>query len=129
MKKILTYGTFDLLHLGHIRLLREAKKLGDYLIVGLSTDDFALFKGKHTFYNYEQRKTILEAIKYVDEIVQIHSFEEEKKFAINLKPDVFIIGNDYKGKFDYLKDYNTEVVYIERMPNISSSKIKETFNL
>ena len=129
MKKILTYGTFDLLHLGHIRLLREAKKLGDYLIVGLSTDDFALFKGKHTFYNYEQRKTILEAIKYVDEIVQIHSFEEEKEFAINLKPDVFIIGNDYKGKFDYLKDYNTEVVYIERMPNISSSKIKETFNL
>ena len=125
MKKVITLGTFDLLHYGHIRLLKRAKELGDYLIVGLSSDEFALFKGKKTVFNYEERKEILESIKYVDEIFYVDSYYNEIMEIIKHKPDVFVIGDDYKGKFDMLKDFGMEVKYLERTPDVSSSMVRK----
>ena len=125
MKKVITYGTFDLLHYGHINLLRRAKEQGDYLIVALSTDEFnEKGKGKKSYFDYEKRKTLLEAIKYVDLVVKEEDWEQKpediKKYGI----DVFVIGDDWEGKFDYLKEY-CEVVYLKRTPEISTTKIKE----
>ena len=125
MKKVLTFGTFDLLHYGHIRLLKRAKEYGDYLIVGLSSDEFALFKGKKTYFNYNQRKEILSSIKFVDEIIFTTSFEHERELAKEMKPDVFVIGDDYVGKFDTLKEWGIEVIYLSRTPEISTSDIKK----
>lgn len=122
---ILTVGTFDLLHYGHINLLKKAKELGDYLIVGLSSDDFAKYKGKQTYFNYEKRKEMLEAVKYVDEVFYVDSFYNEIIETIERKPDIFVIGDDYKGKFDRLKDFGIKVVYFERTPGISSTQIRE----
>lgn len=123
MKKILTYGTFDLLHKGHIRLLERAKALGDYLIVAVSTDEFNAQKGKCAYFNYEERREILEAIKYVDLIISEHDWEQKVTDIIEHEVDVFVMGDDWKGKFDYLKEY-CEVVYLPRTPGISASKIK-----
>jgi glycerol-3-phosphate cytidylyltransferase len=125
MKKVVTLGTFDLLHYGHVMLLKRAKELGDYLIVGLSSDEFALFKGKKTYFNFEERKMILEAIKYVDEIFYVDSYYNEVMNIIQLKPDIFVIGDDYKGKFDMLQNFGIKVVYLKRTPEISSSQIKK----
>ncbi len=126
MKKVITYGTFDLLHYGHINLLERAKKLGDYLIVALSSDAFnEKEKHKITYQSFEERKRLLQAIRYVDEIIEENSWEQKvsdvKKYGI----DVFVIGEDWKGKFDFLKEEGVEVVYLERTPEISSSLIKE----
>lgn len=130
MKKIITYGTFDLLHYGHINLLRRAKELGDYLIVGLSTDEFNKFKkNKVSYFKYEERKAILEAIKYVDEVIPEEEWEQKKEDVHKYDIDTFVIGDDWKGKFDFLKDEGIEVVYLSRTPEISSTKIKkELFN-
>jgi glycerol-3-phosphate cytidylyltransferase len=124
MKKVITYGTFDLLHYGHIRLLKRAKELGDYLIVGLSTDEFnQLQKYKESYNSYEERKYILEAIRYVDEVIPEQNWEQKaqdiKKYNIN----TFVMGSDWQGKFDFLKPY-CEVIYLSRTPGISTSKIK-----
>lgn len=130
MKKVLTYGTFDLLHYGHIRLLKRAKELGDYLIVALSTDEFNLGKGKKSYYNYETRRELLESIKYVDMIIPEETWEQKiddiKKYDI----DVVVMGNDWAGsdKFDYLKEF-CEVVYLERTPEISTTKIKSDLKI
>lgn len=123
MKKVITYGTFDLLHKGHIRLLERAKSLGDYLIVGLSTDEFNRLKNKEAYYDYEHRKFILEAIKYVDEIIPEDNWEQKVEDVLNHEIDVFAMGNDWKGKFDFLKPF-CEVIYLERTENISTTKIK-----
>lgn len=123
MKKVITYGTFDLLHKGHIRLLERAKSLGDYLIVGLSTDEFNRLKNKKAYYDYEHRKFILEAIKYVDKIIPEDNWEQKVEDVLNHEIDVFAIGDDWKGKFDFLKPF-CEVIYLERTENISTTKIK-----
>ncbi|SHF50683.1 glycerol-3-phosphate cytidylyltransferase [Caloramator proteoclasticus] len=127
MKKVITYGTFDLLHYGHINLLKRAKEFGDFLIVGLSTDEFNLIKGKKAYFNYEQRKVLLESIKYVDYVIPETCWEQKmidiKKYNI----DVFVIGDDWEGKFDFLKDI-CEVIYIPRTPEISTTKIKLDLN-
>ncbi|WEV40170.1 glycerol-3-phosphate cytidylyltransferase [Lactobacillus sp. ESL0684] len=125
MKKIITYGTFDLIHYGHIRLLKRAKELGDYLIVGLSTDEFNEFqKHKESYNSYQERKCILEAIRYVDEVIPEKDWNQKitdiKKYQI----DTFVMGNDWQGKFDFLKPY-CQVVYLPRTPGISTSKIKK----
>ncbi len=124
MKKVITYGTFDLLHVGHINLLRRAKELGDYLVVALSSDEFNAIKNKKSYYPYEDRKIILEAIKYVDEVIPEYTWEQKIDDVINHKIDVFVMGDDWKGKFDFLKDY-CEVVYLPRTEGISTTKIKE----
>ena len=127
MKKEITYGTFDLFHVGHVNILKRAKEKGDYLIVGLSTDEFNKIKGKQSIIPYEQRKKILEAIKYVDEVIPENNWEQKKEDIKKYKIDIFVMGNDWKGKFDFLKEL-CEVEYLERTPDISSTEIKEVLN-
>jgi glycerol-3-phosphate cytidylyltransferase len=123
MKKIITYGTFDLLHVGHVRLLQRAKTLGDHLIVGLSTDEFNAMKHKSSFLPYEQRKEILESIRYVDLVIPETCWEQKVSDVQEYKADIFVIGDDWAGEFDFLKDY-CEVVYLPRTLDISSSSLK-----
>lgn len=125
MKKVLTYGTYDLLHKGHINLLRRAKELGDYLIVGLSTDEFNKIKNKEAFYNFEDRKLILESIKYVDLVIPENNWEQKIDDIKKYKVDIFTIGDDWKGKFDFLKAY-CNVIYLSRTKGLSTTKVKET---
>ncbi|CUO14056.1 Glycerol-3-phosphate cytidylyltransferase [Turicibacter sanguinis] len=124
MKRILTYGTYDLLHWGHINLLKRAKQNGDYLIVGLSTDEFNQIKNKKAYHSYEVRKTMLEAIRYVDLVIPESDWEQKIQDIKDLKVDVFVMGDDWKGKFDYLEDY-CEVIYLPRTEGISTTKIKK----
>ena len=125
MKRVITYGTFDLLHYGHINLLRRAKALGDYLIVALSTDEFNLNeKGKKCYFTYEQRKALLEAIRYVDLVIPEKEWGQKVKDVRDYQADIFVIGDDWQGKFDFLKDSGVEVVYLPRTPEISTTQIK-----
>ncbi|ATF25751.1 glycerol-3-phosphate cytidylyltransferase [Brochothrix thermosphacta] len=124
MKKIITYGTFDLLHWGHIRLLERAKQLGDHLTVAISTDEFNLIKHKEAYHSYEHRKYILEAIKYVDEVIPENDWEQKVKDVDAHDIDIFVMGDDWKGKFDFLSE-QCEVVYLDRTEGISTSMIKE----
>jgi glycerol-3-phosphate cytidylyltransferase len=123
-KTVLTYGTYDLLHIGHINLLKRAKVIGDYLIVGLSTDEFNKIKNKDCFLSYEQRKAVLEAIRYVDKVIPEENWEQKIKDIKKYKVDIFVMGDDWKGKFDDLKKY-CEVIYLPRTKNISTTCLKE----
>ena len=130
MKRILTYGTFDLLHYGHIRLLKRAKALGDYLIVAVSTEEFNELKGKKTYHNYETRKKMLEAIRYVDLVIPEENWEQKINDVREFHVDTVVMGSDWAGsdKFEYLNDY-CEVVYLDRTEGISTTKIKEDLKL
>jgi len=123
MKKVITYGTFDLLHWGHINILRRAKEMGDYLVVAISTDEFNRLKHKEAYHNYENRKMILEAIRYVDEVIPENDWEQKIQDVQNHGIDLFVMGDDWAGEFDFLKDY-CEVVYLSRTEGISTSQIK-----
>lgn len=129
MRRVITYGTFDLLHYGHINLLRRAKELGDYLIVGLSTDEFNILKSKKSYFTYEQRKLLLEAIRYVDMVIPEETWEQKVSDAKKYQIDTFVIGDDWKGKFDFLQDVGVDVVYLTRTPEISTTQIKNDLNL
>lgn len=124
MKSILTYGTFDLLHIGHVRIIKRAKSLGDKLIVGLSSDEFNSLKGKKAVYSYQERKEILESLEDVDLVIKEDSWEQKiddiKKFNI----DILVMGDDWDGKFDYLKKY-CKVLYLKRTENISTTEVRE----
>ena len=123
MKRVITYGTFDLLHYGHINLLKRAKALGDYLIVALSTDEFNWEqKRKKAYFSYEARKQLLEAIRYVDLVIPEESWEQKRTDAREYHVDTFVIGDDWTGKFDFLR---VEVVYLPRTPEISTTQIRE----
>lgn len=124
MKRVMTYGTFDLLHYGHINILKKSKNLGDYLIVGLSSDEFNEIKGKKSVMSYEERKEILDNIKYVDKVIKESNWEQKIEDIIKYNIDIFVIGDDWEGKFDYLKEY-CEVVYLPRTKSISTTLIKE----
>lgn len=128
MKKVITYGTYDLLHAGHINLLRRAKEYGDYLLVVLSTDEFNALKHKTAYHSYEDRKLILEAIRYVDEVIPEKSWDQKISDVVDNNIDVFVMGNDWEGQFDFLKDY-CEVVYLPRTEGISTTKIKQDLGL
>ena len=124
MKKVITDGTFDLLHYGHVRLLKRARALGDYLIVGLSTDEFNEFKKHKEAYNsYAERKYILEAIRYVDKVIPEEDWGQKISDVKKYDIDTFVMGDDWQGQFDFLKPY-CKVVYLPRTPGISTSKIK-----
>ena len=126
MKRVITYGTFDLLHYGHISLLRRAKALGDYLIVALSTDEFNWGeKGKKCYFSYEQRKELVESVRYVDLVIPEVCWGQKRTDAKEYHVDTFVIGDDWMGKFDFLKEDGVEVVYLPRTPEISSTKIKK----
>ena len=124
MKKVITYGTFDLLHTGHINILRRAKALGDYLIVAVSTDEFNMLKHKEAYHSFEERKQILEAIKYVDEVIGEDTWDQKVDDVKKYNIDTFVMGNDWEGEFDFLKEY-CEVVYLPRTSGISTTKIKD----
>ena len=125
MRKIITYGTFDLLHYGHINLLRRAKELGDYLIVALSTDEFNWnSKQKKCYFNYEKRKMLLEAIRYVDLVIPEENWEQKISDVQEFKVDTFVIGNDWEGKFDFLEEF-CQVVYLPRTEEVSTTQIKK----
>ena len=125
MTRVITYGTFDLLHYGHINFLRRAKALGDYLIVALSTDEFSYReKNKKCYFNYEQRKALLESLRFVDLVIPEESWEQKVRDVHELRVDTFVIGDDLEGDFDYLENEDVDVVYLQRTPEISSDKIK-----
>lgn len=124
MKRIITYGTYDLLHYGHINLLKRAKEFGEYLIVALSTDAFNWNeKEKRCYFSYEERKQLLESIRYVDLVIPEENWEQKINDIQLYKIDTFVMGDDWRGKFDFLKDY-CEVVYLPRTPEISTTQIK-----
>ena len=126
MKRVITYGSFDLLHYGHINLLKRAKELGDYLIVCLSTDEFnEQRKHKQAYFSYEKRKMLLEAVRYVDLVIPEENWEQKVSDIHEYHVDVFAMGDDWKGKFDYLQQEGVEVVYLPRTPEISTTQIKQ----
>jgi len=125
MKRVITYGTFDLLHYGHINLLRRAKQIGDYLVVCLSTDEFnSREKNKKTYFSYNERKQLLEAIRYVDLVIPEESWEQKENDIDKYEIDIFAMGDDWEGKFDFLKQ-KCEVIYLPRTEEISTTKIKD----
>ncbi|MBR1820086.1 MAG: glycerol-3-phosphate cytidylyltransferase [Clostridia bacterium] len=129
MKRVITYGTFDLLHYGHINLLRRAKALGDYLIVALSTDEFnRVEKNKKCYFSYEERKLLLESIRYVDLVIPEENWAQKRTDVHLFCVDTFVMGDDWEGKFDFLKEEGCEVVYLPRTPEISTTQIKKDLN-
>jgi glycerol-3-phosphate cytidylyltransferase len=125
MKKvIITYGTFDMFHIGHLKLLERLKKYGEYLIVAVSTDEFNEEKGKQTIISYEQRAEIVKAIKYVDLVIPEYTWEQKIDDIKQYNVNIFAMGDDWKGKFDYLQNF-CQVLYLERTTNISSTHLKE----
>lgn len=130
MKRILTYGTYDLLHYGHIRLLKRAKALGDYLIVAISTEEFNAIKGKKAYHNFSTRKEMLEAIRYVDLVIPENNWDQKRDDVLKYYVDTVVMGSDWVGyeKFENLKDI-CEVVYLDRTEGISTTKIKEELHL
>jgi glycerol-3-phosphate cytidylyltransferase len=123
VRRVITYGTFDLFHIGHLNLLRRARELGDYLVVAVSTDEFNAGKHKQCVYPYEHRASIVEAITYVDMVIPETSWEQKTEDVRNFGIDVFVIGEDWKGEFDFLKEL-CEVVYLSRTEYISTTHIK-----
>ncbi|MGO1398351.1 Glycerol-3-phosphate cytidylyltransferase [Brevibacterium sp. Mu109] len=123
MRRVITYGTFDLLHYGHIRLLQRCKAQGDYLVVALSTDEFNDGKGKKSYFSYDDRRNMLEAIRYVDLVIPEESWEQKLTDVDKYHIDTFVMGDDWTGEFDFLKD-KVDVVYLPRTPEISTTQIK-----
>ena len=128
MKRILTYGTYDLLHWGHINILRRARAEGDYLVVALSTDEFNASKGKKSYHDYETRKMMLEAVRYVDLVIPEENWNQKETDVKEYQIDTFVMGDDWNGKFDFLKD-QCEVIYLPRTPEISTSQIKQDLKI
>ena len=119
LKRVITYGTFDLLHYGHINILKKAKELGDYLIIALSTDEFNLKeKNKKCYFNFEKRKQLVEAVRYVDLVIPETCWEQKRTDIHEYHVDIFVMGDDWKGKFDFLRDEGIEVYYFPRTPHI-----------
>lgn len=125
MRRVITYGTFDLLHYGHIELLKRARALGDYLVVAISSDQFNDIKGKKSFFDFEHRRRMLEAVRYVDLVIPENNWEQKPDDIRNLNIDVFVMGDDWSGKFDEQLGELCEVVYLPRTPDISTTDIKQ----
>ena len=123
MKKIITYGTFDLFHYGHLKILERARQLGDYLVVAVSTDEFNHIKGKKCVYPFEHRAEIVRAVRFVNEVIPEENWEQKRNDVLKHGIDILVMGSDWDGKFDDLKDI-CEVIYLPRTPDISSTDIK-----
>ncbi|MFA0438165.1 adenylyltransferase/cytidyltransferase family protein [Vibrio breoganii] len=123
MVTVITYGTFDLFHVGHVRLLQRLSKLGDRLVVGISSDQFNEKKGKKSFFSYQERAEIVAACKYVDEVFPENNWEQKADDINIYSADIFAMGDDWVGKFDYLNKY-CKVVYLRRTEDISTTEIK-----
>ena len=126
-KIVLTYGTFDMFHIGHLNLLNRLKRLGDKLIVAVSTDEFNSIKGKKTLIPFEQRALIVQNIKCVDMVISEKNWEQKIDDIKKYNVDIFAIGDDWQGKFDFLKNH-CEVIYLRRTQNISTTELKKELN-
>lgn len=124
MKTVITYGTFDLFHVGHVRLLKRLSELGDRLLVGVSSDEFNERKGKSSFFSYEERAEIVASCKYVDEVFPECDWEQKLDDIAKFNVQIFAMGNDWEHKFDYLSKY-CDVIYLERTEDISTTRIKK----
>lgn len=122
-KRVLTYGTFDLFHYGHVRLLRRLSAMGDRLIVGVSTDEFNARKGKTAVMPYAQRREILEACRFVDRVIPEHDWDQKRTDIVNHNIALFAMGDDWTGQFDDLSDL-TQVLYLPRTPEISTTDVR-----
>lgn len=127
MKTVITYGTFDLYHVGHVKLLKRLSELGDRLIVGVSTDEFNESKGKSSFFSYSERFEIVSSCKYVDLVIPESNWEQKRNDILKFDADIFAMGDDWFGKFDDLSDI-CEVKYLERTKDISSTSIKASLS-
>lgn len=125
MKTVITYGTFDLFHVGHLRILTRAKALGNRLIVAVSTDEFNFVKGKSSVIPYASRAEIVAGLSCVDQVIPEENWDQKISDIKNWSVDVFVMGHDWGGKFDYLSDY-CEVTYLDRTSGVSSTMIKRT---
>jgi len=123
MKTVLTYGTFDLFHIGHVRLLKRLRAMGDRLVVGCSSDEFNNSKGKKSIFSYEERAEILSSSKYVDLVFPEHTWDQKAKDIQDNQVSIFAMGDDWSGKFDHLSNL-TEVYYLPRTEGISTTDIK-----
>ena len=121
--RILTYGTFDLFHVGHVRLLKRLSQLGDEVIVGCSTDEFNAQKGNQTVIPFAQRKECLEACRYVTKVIAEHDWDQKRDDVLRERADIFAMGDDWSGHFDDLQDA-VKVIYLPRTENISSTELK-----
>ena len=128
MKTVITYGTFDILHIGHINLLRRARELGDRLVVGLSSDEFNRGKHKSSLLNYANRRVVLESIRYVDEVFPEHTWEQKVDDIRRYDASIFVMGDDWRGKFDFLAEH-CDVVYLARTESISTTEIKRSIGV
>ncbi len=125
MKKVITFGTFDVFHIGHVSILERAKSYGDYLIVGVSSDDLNLSKkGRKPIYSEKDRKKIIKSLSCVDEVFSETSLELKRQYINDFNADILIMGDDWKGKFDNHKD-QCEVIYLPRTPSVSTKEIIE----
>lgn len=124
---VITYGTFDLFHVGHVRLLKRLKELGSKLIVGISSDEFNKVKGKNSFFSYEERAEIVSSCRYVDGVFPEHTWEQKRSDILKYKASILGMGDDWEGKFDDFNDI-CSVVYLERTENVSSTKIKKSLS-
>ncbi|MEG0293029.1 glycerol-3-phosphate cytidylyltransferase [Enterococcus sp.] len=131
MKRIITYGTFDLLHYGHINLLKRAKEQGDYLIVALSSDEFNWDeKQKKCYFSYDKRKQLLESIRFVDLVIPENNWEQKEQDIVEYHIDTFVMGDDWRGKFDFIRERTSaDVLYLPRTPEISTTQIKRDLKL
>ncbi len=125
MTTVLTYGTFDLFHIGHVRLLERLAALGDRLIVGLSTDEFNRLKGKTAIFSYDQRREILLGSRYVDQVIPEESWAQKRQDIRRYRADIFAMGDDWAGKFDDLADL-CQVIYLARTSGISTTEVRQT---
>ncbi|MFA0476474.1 glycerol-3-phosphate cytidylyltransferase [Vibrio breoganii] len=127
MKTIITYGTFDLFHVGHVRLLKRLSEFGDRLIVGISSDEFNDIKGKKSFFSYAERAEIVSACRYVSEVFPEHDWEQKQRDVQRFSADIFAMGDDWEGKFDFLREH-CEVIYLPRTEDVSTTDIKRTLS-
>ena len=130
MRRVITYGTFDLLHYGHINLLQRAKQMGDYLIVALSSDDFNInSKHKKSYFSYKKRKQLLESIRYVDLVIPEDNWEQKVSDIKEYHVDILVMGDDWTGRFDFIENQTSaRVVYLNRTPEVSTTRIKNDLN-